>query len=71
MISDESKPTEHIDEQSMFTEKDGELNIVDLNNKNAKAEESLESDDVVFNVKGGDESPFAILGGYINSTFST
>ena len=66
MISDESKPTEHIEEQSIFTERDGELNT---NNK--KAEESLESDDVVFNVKGGDEYPFAILGGYINSTFST
>ena len=73
MIADESKPaepTEHIDEQSMFTEQDRELNIVDLNT-NKKAEESLDSEDLVFGKKGGDESPFAILGGYINSTFST
>ena len=74
MIADESKPaehTEHIDEQSMFTEQDRELNIVDLNTNNTKAKESLDSEDLVFNTRGGDESPFAILGGYINSTFST
>jgi hypothetical protein len=73
MIEKESNPTEPpetIKDQSDFiTPEDGELSIVNLN-KNANTEEPLDSDKLIF--KGGSEdSPFAVLGGYINSTFST
>ena len=69
MIANESSPPPvvHIEEQSDFTKQDGEIPIVDLNKP---PEEPLDSDKLIF--KGGSEdSPFAVLGGYINSTFST
>jgi hypothetical protein len=64
------EPPEPIKDQSDFiTPEDGELPIFNLN-KNANTEEPLDSDKLIF--KGGSEdSPFAVLGGYINSTFST
>jgi hypothetical protein len=73
MIEKESNPTEPLepikDQSDFITPEDGELPIFNLN-KNANTEEPLDSDKLIF--KGSSEdSPFAVLGGYINSTFST
>ena len=73
LIDKESNSTTHEkpEEQSDFIkpEEDGELTIVNLNN-NANTEKPSDSDEIIF--KGSSEdSPFAVLGGYINSTFST